>query len=128
MNNAADSSPARLSDSESADSDSAAAARDFSERQQVISAFKAEIEQWPAKIDAAKLHMHLGAKETRETLRPHVEKLEQDLGRVKASWAQLEESSENAWKDTYHGLTISLLALRRYFDKAKPNFDDLDDG
>ncbi|EED31095.1 conserved hypothetical protein [gamma proteobacterium NOR5-3] len=123
MNNAADSPPAWLSDSESAD-----AARDFSERQQVMSTFKTEIEQWPAKIDAAKLHMHLGAKEMREALRPHVERLEQDLGRVQASWAQLEESSENAWKDTYHGLTISLLALRRSFDKAKPNFDNLDDG
>lgn len=36
-------------------------------------------------MDATKLHMHLGAKEAREKLRPHVEKLEQDLGRAGAS-------------------------------------------
>ena len=71
--------------------------------------------------------MHLGAKEAREKLRPHVERLEQDLGRVKASWAQLEKSSENAWNDTQHGLKISLLALRRSYDKAKQHFEDPDD-
>ena len=109
------------------DSKSSGAMRDPSEKQQVISNLKPEIDQWQATIDATKLHMHLGAKEAREKLRPHVEKLEQDLGRVKSSWAQLEESSENAWKDTHHGLMISLLALRRSFDKAKQHFDTPDD-
>lgn len=59
--------------------------RDPSEKQQVISNLKPEINQWQARMDATKLHMHLGAKEAREKLRPHVEKLEQDLGRAGAS-------------------------------------------
>ena len=121
MNNAANSTPARPAESESLDG-----ARDSSE-QQMISGLESEIDQWQARVDAAKLQMHLGAKEAREKLRPHVERLEQDLGRVKASWAQLEKASENAWKDTHHGLKISLLALRRSFDKAKQHFDSPDD-
>lgn len=121
MNNEADSTQTSPSDS-----GSRGAARDSSE-QQVISGLESEIDQWQARVDAAKLQMHLGAKEAREKLLPHVERLEQDLGRVKASWAQLEESSENAWKDTQHGLKISLLALRRSFDKAKQHFDNPDD-
>ena len=123
MNTVADSAPTPPSGSESAGT-----ARDSSEQQQVISGLEPEINQWQAKIDAAKLQMHLGAKEAREKLRPHIERLEQDLGRVKASWAQLEESSENAWKDTQHGLRISLLALQRSYDKAKQHFDNPDDG
>ena len=122
MNNAADSTPARPAESESLDG-----ARDSSKQQQVISGLKSEIDQWQARIDAAKLQMHLGAREARDKLRPHVEKLEQDLGRVKASWAQLEKSSENAWKDTQHGLRISLLALRRSYDKAIQHFEKPDD-
>ena len=122
MDNAADSTQTPPSDSKSAGT-----ARDSSEQQQVISGLKPEIDQWQARIDAAKLQMHLGAREAREKLRPHVERLEQDLGRVKASWAQLEESSENAWNDTHHGLKISLLALRRSFDKAKQHFENPDD-
>jgi hypothetical protein len=122
MGNAADSTPKSSSDSEST-----GAARDSSEQQQVIFDIKLEIDQWQARVDAAKLQMHLGAKEARDKLRPHIEKLEQDLGRVKASWAQLEESSENAWKDTHHGLRISVLALRRSYDKAKQHFENPDD-
>ena len=121
MNNEADSAQTSPSDS-----GSAGAARDSSE-QQMISGLESEIDQWQARVDAAKLQMHLGAKEAREKLRPHVERLEQDLGRVKASWAQLEKSSENAWNDTQHGLKISLLALRRSYDKAKQHFEDPDD-
>jgi predicted nucleic acid-binding Zn-ribbon protein len=121
MGNAADSTQ-----KSSSDSGSTGAARDYSEQQQVISDIKPEIDQWQARIDAAKLQMHLGAREARAKLQPHVEKLEQDLGRVKASWAQLEESSENAWKDTQHGLRISLLALRRSYDKAKQHFENPD--
>ena len=122
MNHSIDSTHTQPSDSESAD-----AARDSSE-QQVISGLESEINQWQARVDAAKLQMHLGAKEARDKLRPHIERLEQDLGRVKASWAQLEESSGNAWKDTQHGLKISLLALPRSYDKAKQHLDNLDDG
>jgi hypothetical protein len=121
MGNAADSTQ-----KSSSESGSTGAARDYSEQQQVISDIKPAIDQWQARIDAAKLQMHLGAREARAKLQPHVEKLEQDLGRVKASWAQLEESSENAWKDTQHGLKISLLALRRSYDKAKQHFENPD--
>ena len=121
MNNAADSTQTQQSDSKSAGT-----ARDSSE-QQVMSGLESEIDQWQARVDAAKLQMHLGAREARDELRPHVERLEQDFGRVKASWAQLEKSSENAWKDTHHGLKISLLALRRSFDKAKQHFENPDD-
>jgi len=122
MGNAADSTQ-----KSSPDSGSTGAARYSSEQQQVISDIKSEIDQWQARIDAAKLQMHLGAREARDKLQPHVEKLEQDLGRVKASWVQLEESSENAWKDTQHGLRISLLALRRSYDKSKQHFENPDD-
>jgi len=122
MNNEADSIQTSPSDS-----GSKGAARDSSELRQAISGLKPEIDQWQSRIDAAKLQMHLGAKEAREKLRPHVERLEQDLGRAKASWAQLEESSENARKDTLHGLKISLLALGRSYDKAKQYFENPDD-
>ena len=122
MSNASDSSPARPSCSESAGT-----ARGFSERQQVITGLQPEIDQWQSRIDAAKLQMHLGSKDAREKLRPHVERLEQDLSRARASWAQLEASSENAWIDTLHGLKISLLALQRSFDKTKQYFENLEE-
>jgi len=98
-----------------------------SEQQKVISDLEPDIGEWQGRLDTAKLQMYLGAKEARENLRPHVEKLEHDLGRVNESWTQLKGSSENTWKDTHHGLKISLLALRRSFDKAKQYFDDPDD-
>lgn len=84
MNNVPDSTQTPTSDSESA-----GVVRASPEQQQVISDLKPEIDQWQAKIDAAKLQMHLGAKEARETLRPHVERLEQELGRVNAAWGPL---------------------------------------
>ena len=119
MSNASDSSAAWPSSLESAGT-----ARDLSEQQQVISGLKPEIDRWQSRIDAAKLQMHLGTKEAREKLRPHVERLEQDLSRARESWAQLEASSQNAWTDTLHGLKISLLALQRSFDRAKQYFEN----
>jgi len=96
-------------------------------KQQVIVGLKPEIDQWQARIDAAKLQMHLGTKEARAKLRPHVERLEQDLGRVNIAWVQLEASSDDAWKDIYHGLKLLLLAIRRSFAKAEQYFENPDD-
>lgn len=109
------------------DSGQAGVTRASPEKQRVMSSLKPEIDQWQVKIDAAKLQMHLGAKDVQENLRPQVERLEQGLFRAKASFAQLEESSESAWKDSYHGLKISLLAIRRSFDEVKQHFENLDD-
>ena len=96
-------------------------------KQQVITELKPEIDQWQTKIDAAKLQMHLGTKEARAKLRPHIERLEHDLGRVNIAWVQLEESSDAAWKDIHHGLKILLLVIRRSFAKAEQHFENPDD-
>lgn len=109
----------------SSDSNSVGAQQSSEERQEIAREFKSEIESWQGKIDAAKLQMHLGAREVRDRLRPDVERLEQDLARVDAAWEQLEVSSEGAWKDTRDGLKLSLLAIQRSYDKAKKHFDKL---
>ena len=94
------------------------------EQQKIARELRSEVESWQGKIDAAKLQMHLGAGEARDRLRPHVERLEQEIARVEAAWEQLEASSEGAWEDTQHGLKLSLLAIQRSFEKAKKHFDE----
>ena len=112
---------------QSPDSDSMGVKQVSEERQQIVPQLRTEIELWQGKIDAAKLQVHLGTREARDRLRPHVERLEQEMARVDAAWEQLEESSEGAWKDKQDGLKISLLAIQRSFEKAKKYFDKPDD-
>lgn len=86
-----------------------------------------EFAEWQTKIDAAKLQMHLGARDARDNLQPQLQQLENELSQAKAEWNKLQEASESAWDDVHHGLKLSLKAMQRSFDKASRHFDKPDD-
>lgn len=123
MNSPNDSTPLPPSSSSSSGGGPTAA-----DKREITSETRSEIDLWQARIDAAKLQMHLEAREARDKLRPHIERLEMELSRINAGWEQLEASSGSSWKDIHHGLKVSLNALRRSYDKATQHLDPPDNG
>ena len=93
------------------------------EKKRVASALKSEITEWQTKIDEAKLQMHLGARDAKDNLQPHLKRLDAELSQAKAELRELQEASENAWEDMHSGLKLSLKTLQRSFDKAREHFD-----
>ncbi len=93
------------------------------DKRQAASILETEIAEWQTKIDAAKLQMHLGARDARDKLQPQLQRLEDELSQAKAEWNELQKASEGAWDDVHHGLKLSLKAMQRSFDKARQHFD-----
>lgn len=87
---------------------------------------EAELSEWQTKVDEAKLQLHLGAKEVQDKLQPHVDELEQELSQAQAQWQQLQDSAEGAWENIEHGVSLSMKAMQKAFDKAKKHFPDED--
>lgn len=112
---------------EPTESDPNVAPQGAEKKQQAVAQLESEIERWQAKIDAARLQMHLGAREVRDTLQPLIEKLERELSQAQKEWKQLNDASEGAWKDIQHGLRLSLKAMQRSFDKAEQHFEKSDE-
>jgi len=83
-----------------------------------------ELAKWQTKIDEARVQANLGSKEAEDKLRPHLEKLENELAEAKVKWAKLDEASENSWSDIKQGLDMSVEAMKEAFSSAKKHFDD----
>jgi hypothetical protein len=81
---------------------------------------------WQAKMDVAKLQLHLGAKDLQDVLQPHADKLEQELEEAKRQWQHMEEASGNSMKDIEEGLQVSFTAMKKSFEKAKMHFIEED--
>jgi len=77
-----------------------------------------EIVDWQAKVDAAKLQMHLVPAEVADRLRPHVERLEAEVNQAQREWRQLAIASDSAHQDLIRGLKLMLRALQRSFERV----------
>lgn len=83
-----------------------------------------ELAKWQTRIDEARVQANLGSKEAEDKLRPHLEKLENELADAKIKWAKLDEASENSWSDIKQGLDVSVDAMKEAFSKARKHFED----
>ena len=83
-----------------------------------------ELAKWQTRIDEARVQANLGSKEAEDKLRPHLEKLENELADAKIKWAKLDEASENSWSDIKQGLDVSVDAMKEVFSKARKHFED----
>jgi hemerythrin-like domain-containing protein len=92
------------------------------EKQTLTEQLKGEMAKWQTKMDEAKVQMHLGAKEAQDKLRPHIDKLEQELSEAEKQWQELENATESAWEDIHRGLKSSLKVMHNSFEKAQQHF------
>ena len=81
-----------------------------------------ELAAWQARVDEARLQMHLGAKDAQDEIQSQLEDLERELQKAKQQWGQLENASENAWNDISRGLSLSFDSMKDAFAKAKKHF------
>ena len=81
-----------------------------------------EIDKWQTKIDEARVQMHLGVQEVEDKLKPHVEQLEQELGKAKVKMDELEQSSEGAWGEIKEGIESSVDVMKMAFESAQEHF------
>ncbi|MFT5701541.1 MAG: putative nucleic acid-binding Zn-ribbon protein [Desulforhopalus sp.] len=81
-----------------------------------------QIDKWQTKIDEAKVQMHLGVQEVEDKLKPHVEQLEQELGKAKVKMDELEQSSEGAWGEIKEGIESSVDVMKMAFESAQEHF------
>jgi predicted nucleic acid-binding Zn-ribbon protein len=81
-----------------------------------------EMKKWQTKIDEAKVQLHLGAKEVRDEIQPHVDKLEQEFNQANEQWQELENATESALGDIHRGLKGSLKTMQKSFEKAQQHF------
>lgn len=81
-----------------------------------------ELSVWETKMDEAKVQMHLGAKEVKEKLQPHVKELEQGLDKANKQLEELKNSSGGAWGEIQGGLESSLQSMKQAFEKAEKHF------
>jgi hypothetical protein len=79
---------------------------------------KREIHDWQAKVDAARLQMHLAPAEVADGLRPHVERLVAEINQASREWRQLSIASDSAQQDLIRGLKLMLRALQRSFERV----------
>ena len=91
-------------------------------KQTVKKQLEAEVAKWQTKLDEANVQMNLAAMDARDKLQPHVDQLEQDLGKAQAKWKQFESDTGNAWQEISHGLKMSFAAMQQSFDKAQKHF------
>lgn len=83
---------------------------------------QAELENLQSIVDEVKLQMHLGAKEAKDKLQPHLEELEQELTEAQKKWDQFENNSESALDDIQTGLRKSFKSMQQAFERAKKHF------
>ena len=94
------------------------------DKQAAAEQLKAEMEKWQAKLDEAKVQLDLAAKDGRDRLQPHVDKLQMEWDEANSRMKELQAASGDAWQDIHHGLKISLKAMQQAFSKAEKQFDD----
>lgn len=96
------------------------------EKQSIKQQLEEELSQWQTKMDEAKVQMHLGMKDAEDKIKPHVEKLDQEMNQAKIKLEKLGESSGGAWDDLKAGVESSLDIMKEAFDSAKTHFTNKD--
>lgn len=91
-------------------------------KQTVKEQLEQEIGKWQAKMDEAKLQMHLGVKEAQDKLQPHVDQLDKELSEAKSKLEEFEKSSEGAWGEVKEGLESSFDVMKMAFESAQEHF------
>ena len=89
------------------------------EQKNLTAELKTEIANWQTKVDEVRLQMHLGAKEARDKIEPHVETLEHELNQAKQKLEQLNQGAESAWDEIKRGINISFKAMQQAIEKAE---------
>ena len=62
--------------------------------------------------------------EAEDALRPHVDRLDDEMAQAREKFQQLAEASESSWDDIKAGLDLSLEAMSEAFASARKHFDD----
>lgn len=81
-----------------------------------------EMALWQARIDKAKIQLHLGAKEAKDKMQPQIDKLELAMDQARQKWQEFDEAADDAWEDINEGLKNSFSSLKDAFDKASEHF------
>ena len=92
------------------------------EKQTIKEQLEKELATWQTKMDEAKVQMHLGMKDAEDKIKPHVEKLDQELNEAKVKLDELGKSSEDAWGDVKAGVESSIEAMKMAFKSAEKHF------
>ena len=92
------------------------------EKKTIKEQLEKELETWQTKMDEAKVQMHLGMKDAEDKIKPHVEKLDQELNEAKVKLDELGKSSEGAWGDVKAGVESSIEAMKMAFESAEKHF------
>lgn len=94
----------------------------MNEKQTAAEQLKAEMDKWQTKLDEARVQLDLAAKDGRDMLQPHVDKLQKEWNEANEKLGELQNASGDAWQDIHHGLKISMKAMQQAFSKAEKNF------
>ena len=92
------------------------------EKQTIKKQLEKELETWQTKMDEAKVQIHLGMKDAEDKIKPHIEKLDQELNEAKVKLDELGKSSEDAWGDVKAGVESSIEAMKMAFESAEKHF------
>lgn len=92
------------------------------EKQSIKEQLEKELSKWQTKVDEAKVQMHLGVKDAEDQIKPHVDKLDQEMNLAKNKLEELGKSSEGAWDDLKAGVESSLDIMKVAFDSAQEHF------
>lgn len=91
-------------------------------KQTIKEQLEKELETWQTKMDEAKVQMHLGLKDAEDKIKPHVEKLDQELNEAKVKLEEFDKRSDDAWGDVKAGVDSSIEAMKMAFESAEKHF------
>ena len=92
------------------------------DKQTIKEQLEKELETWQTKMDEAKVQMHLGMKDAEDKIKPHVERLDQELNEARSKAEELGKSSGDAWEEVKEGLESSIDIMKMAFDSAQKHF------
>ena len=92
------------------------------DKQAAAEQLKVEMDKWQTKLEEAKVQLDLAAKDGRDMLQPHVDKLQKEWDEANSRMKELQAASGDAWQDIHHGLKISMKAMQLAFSKAERHF------
>ena len=86
--------------------------------------FEETLADWDTKIDQARVQLSLASMEAEDALRPHVDRLDDEMAQAREKLLQLAEASESSWDDIKAGLDLSIEAMSEAFASARKHFAD----
>ena len=92
------------------------------DKQSIKDQLEKELSKWQTKMDEAKVQMHVGVKDAEDQIKPHVERLDQEMTQAKIKLEELGKSSEGAWEDLKTGVEGSIDIMKVAFESAQEHF------